>query len=98
MTTEEAIKFHKRNYQAFIDTMWDGDEDNNPYEEAFRMAISALGSIDKIKTERDAAVNSLRTTFGNCQFCKHNDFLTHRCKSTPKPGKCWEWKGIQNDK
>ena len=59
-------------------------------------AISVLKEkLAKAEKERDEAVNSLRSTFGNCQYCKHNDFLTHRCKSTPNPGKCWEWRGIE---
>jgi len=42
MTNNEALKWHRMSYQAFIDSMWDGDEENNPFDQAFIMAISAL--------------------------------------------------------
>ena len=60
--------------------------------------LEAAEAIEKIVRERDAAVDSLRKSFGNCFYCKYNDPVTHRCKSTPEQaGKCWEWKGVEDD-
>ena len=41
MTVQEAIKWHRMNYQDYISCLWDGSE-GNPYDEAFGMAIKAL--------------------------------------------------------
>lgn len=41
MTYEEALKWHIMNYKSFIEAIWDGT-DNNPFNEAFGMAMSAL--------------------------------------------------------
>lgn len=54
MTNEEALKWNKWNYQAFTDVLWDGNEDNNKYDKAFCMAISALEKqIAKKPTENE---------------------------------------------
>jgi len=42
MTNEEALKYHRHNYQGFVETMRDGDEENNPYDIAFAKSIEAL--------------------------------------------------------
>lgn len=53
MTYEEALKYHRQSYQAFVERLWDGDEDNNPYDEAFRMAFDAIEKqIPQNPTER----------------------------------------------
>lgn len=49
MTYEEAIWYHNQNFQTFIDTLWDGDEENNPYDEAFRIALDALKKQEKYR-------------------------------------------------
>lgn len=106
MTNEDAIKYHRENYQSFVETLWDGNEENNPYDEAFRMAISALESIDKIKAERDAAVSDLVMCM---YFSKKNNNVCNFCKKdmAEYPNKCagWsdscecnpEWRGISKE-
>ena len=48
MTLEDAVKHMREVYQTFVDTMWDGNEEN-PYDEAFRMAIEALEEASRCR-------------------------------------------------
>ena len=90
MTAKEAANILKN--MAFLDV----ERDHEKTEEAIKMAISALESIDRITAERDAAVKDLSGVWGKCFYCKNYDW--HNCLSTPtRNGACWEWRGVQNE-
>lgn len=71
LTPEEALKYHCQSHQAFVETLRDGDEDNNPFDEAFRMAIAALRKQTPKMVEIKKGVGGW---FGRCE-CEPNCYI-----------------------
>lgn len=101
MSNEEAIYTLKN--MAFLDV----ERDHEKTEEAIKTAISALEEIDRIKAERDAAVDDLekcmyyaRPKNNNvCNFCE-KDMSEYPDKCNGWSGFCEcepKWKGVADD-
>lgn len=91
MSNEEAIYTLKN--MAFLDV----ERDHEKTEEAIKTAISALEEIDRIKAERDAAIDDMRGFCVLCKFFKVNvsKLPCAKCLRTAN-NEYWEWKGVQN--
>lgn len=94
MTNEEALA-HLKLHDYWTQFSWQ--------DEVCEVAISALESIDKIKAERDAAVNELKENLCSCYYCKSYDrnplspFCEEYdiCSRGNGEADRWEWRGVQ---
>ena len=103
MTYEEA-KIYLRNWRNAIESR--GDTDFSDAICSLNMAIQALESIDKIKAERNAAVEDIKKNWlcFTCKkrikgrewaYCKHLELeVTGRDDARTTTCENWEWRGI----
>lgn len=93
MTNEEALKWHRMNHQSFIDAMWDGT-DNNPFDEAFGMAISALEKQIPMKPKLSCEKPIKHKMVYECGKCG-GKFLGTTAEYCSHCGQRIDWEGIR---